>query len=289
MHLNFPSRVPTPRDQMARSPSQPPLPSSIPNRPRDTPYTPLLFDNGTTHTPPLGPEYTPVPRYGTSAADRPTQVPPLVPRTLDGRYLVPRMLHLRGPDHIAAADPVMATLIPQIGPCALPQRRSPYAALVRSIVGQQLSAAAASAIYCRIETVTGGEPSVTRIQHTADEVLIAAGLSRRKLRFIRELTNRVESQQLDFGALSNLPDDQVNQELCTLPGVGPWTADMFLMFVLNRPDVLPLRDAGLQRSFRLLYDLPYSPSEILMQQIAAPWRPYRTVGCWYLWRALDKQ
>ena len=199
------------------------------------------------------------------------------------------MLRAHGPHHIAAADPVMAALIPRIGPCALPQRRSPYAALVRSIVGQQLSMAAASTIHRRIQTALGGQISLRRIQCTSDAALIATGLSRRKLHFIRELTRCVATKDFDFAALRDLPDDHAIQKLCTLRGVGPWTADMFLMFVLNRPDVLPLGDAGLQRSFRLSYNLPHSPPPALMQKLAEPWRPYRTVGCWYLWRALDLQ
>ena len=199
------------------------------------------------------------------------------------------MLRARGPHHIAAADPVMAALIPRIGPCTLPQRRSPYAALIRSIVGQQLSMSAASTIHRRIRTALGGQISLTRIQCTSDDTLIATGLSRRKLRFIRELTCRVATNEFDFAALRALPDDQAIRTLCTLRGVGPWTADMFLVFALNRPDVLPLADAGLRRSFRVVYDLPHSPSPALMEEIAEPWRPYRTVGCWYLWRALDLQ
>ena len=199
------------------------------------------------------------------------------------------MLHADGPHHIAAADPVMAALISRIGPCLLPQRRSPYAALVRSIVAQQLSMAAASTINSRIQTALGGQISVKRIQCTSDDALIAAGLSRRKLRFIRELTCCAATNEFDLAALRDLPDDQAIKKLCTLRGVGPWTADMFLMFVLNRPDVLPLGDAGLQRSFRLSYSLPHSPPPALMEEIAEPWRPYRTVGCWYLWRSLDLQ
>ena len=197
------------------------------------------------------------------------------------------MMRAVGPHHIAAADPVMAALISRIGPCVLPARASPCAALVRSIVGQQLSVAATSTICRRIEIALGGQVSLGRIQRTSDDAMIASGLSRRKLRFIRELTNRVARGQINFSALRDLPDDQAIQILCTLPGVGPWTADMFLMFVLNRPDVLPVGDAAIQRSFRLSYDLPYAPPPAQMERIANPWRPYRTVGCWYLWRALD--
>ena len=199
------------------------------------------------------------------------------------------MLRTQGPPHVAAADPVMAALIPRIGPCALPRRRSPYAALVRSILAQQLSTAAASTIHCRLQTTLGGPISLRRVQRASDDALLATGLSHRKLRFIRELTCCVATGELDFVALRDLPDDQVIPELCTLHGVGPWTADMFLMFFLNRPDVLPLGDAGLRRSFQLSYNLPHSPAAALMEEIAEPWRPYRTVGCWYLWRALDLQ
>lgn len=198
-------------------------------------------------------------------------------------------LRTQGPRHVAAADPAMAALIPRIGRCALPKRRSPYAALVRSIVTQQLSMAAASTIHRRMQTTLGGPISLRRIQRTPDDALLAAGLSRRKLRFIRELTCRVATGEVDFPALRDLPDDHVVQKLCALRGVGPWTADMFLMFVLNRPDVLPLGDSGLRRAFRLSYDLPHSPAPALMEELAEPWRPYRTVGCWYLWRALDRR
>jgi DNA-3-methyladenine glycosylase II len=197
----------------------------------------------------------------------------------------------RAEQHLAARDPVLRTLIAAYGGCALArsQRDDPFTALVEAIVWQQLSGKAAATIYKRVLGLlpAGGPPTPEGILALEETELRAAGLSRAKTVYIRDLAARVRDGDVPLGALATLDDDPVIAELTKVKGIGRWTAEMFLMFRLHRPDVLPVGDIGIANAMRRAYGLRKIPSPARIQKIAEPWRPYRSVACWYLWRSLD--
>ncbi|HUZ27954.1 MAG TPA: DNA-3-methyladenine glycosylase [Solirubrobacteraceae bacterium] len=196
--------------------------------------------------------------------------------------------------HLRAADPVLRELIDEVGPDGLgdPRRgldpEDHYGALVRSIVGQQLSTHAARAIYTRLKERFGGRtPTPTEVlADDPDELRAAAGLSRAKVSFLRSLAEHVGDGSLELERLDALPDDQVIAELVAVKGLGVWTAHMFLMFHLQRPDILPVGDLGIRRAMMLRYGLDELPAPDEMERIAEPWRPHRTLASLYLWRSL---
>lgn len=181
----------------------------------------------------------------------------------------------------------MAALVNDIGACLLPKRRGRYASLVRAIVGQQVSVKAAHAVYERLRLAAGGYITPERIARLSIERLRECGLSRQKSSYIGHLTNHVLERRLHLGRMHTMSDEEVVAELTAVKGIGAWSAQMFLMFVLNRPDVLPTGDLGIQEGFKRTYGLRKRPGCDRMEALARPWRPYRTVGCWYLWRSLD--
>jgi DNA-3-methyladenine glycosylase II len=196
--------------------------------------------------------------------------------------------------HLRAADPVLRDLIDEIGPQGPGDPRrgldpdDHYGALIRSIVGQQLSTRAARAIYTRLTDRFGGRPPtpVEVLEDDPEELRAAAGLSRAKVSFLRSLAEHVIDGSLELERLDDLSDEQVIAELVAVKGLGVWTAHMFLMFHLQRPDVLPVGDLGIRRAFMLRYGLEALPAPAEMEVIAEPWRPNRTLACLYLWRSL---
>jgi DNA-3-methyladenine glycosylase II len=190
---------------------------------------------------------------------------------------------------------VLALLIDRVGP--LPKGRAAdrpapgdhYGALLRSIVGQQLSTKAARAIYGRLLGYFGGRtPSPEQILAAQPESMrTAAGLSRAKVGFLRSLAEHVISGELELDRIARLPEEQIVAELTAVKGVGVWTAHMFLMFQLKRPDVLAVGDLGIRRAIERAYSLPAMPEAAEIERIAEPWRPHRTTACLYLWRSLD--
>jgi 3-methyladenine DNA glycosylase/8-oxoguanine DNA glycosylase len=194
----------------------------------------------------------------------------------------------RAEAHLRAADPVLARIVDVVGPAPLRIDRSPaFAALVESIVYQQISGKAAAAIHARLCAALGRRiPRPRDVTAASDEALRAAGLSRVKIAYLRDLAVRAVSG-LPLRSLSRLDDEQVVEALVQVKGIGRWTAEMFLMFRLLRPDVLPVGDYGIQKAMQREYRLRKLPKPAVMQRIAAPWRPYRSVACWYLWRSLD--
>jgi DNA-3-methyladenine glycosylase II len=197
--------------------------------------------------------------------------------------------------HLRAADPVLARLLDENGPPDVrrdPSRPAPddhYGALVRSIVGQQLSVLAARSIYRRLMEFFGGHtPSPNEVLAAdPDEMRLAAGLSRAKTTFLRSLAEHVISGELELERLDDLPDDEVMAELVAVKGIGEWSAHMFLMFQLDRPDVLAVGDLGIRRAVERAYDLEARPTAAELTSLGEPWRPYRTVACRILWRSLD--
>jgi len=187
----------------------------------------------------------------------------------------------------------MRALVEEHGPLSMRQRRrgrptDAYGILVRSIVGQQLSTRAASTIYGRVVELFGGEvPAPAKLIAADPEALRAAGLSRAKVAYLRDLAERVEDGDLDLDHLTELPDDQVSEQLTAVKGIGQWSADMFLIFHLGRPDILAVGDLGIRRAAERAYGLKKIPDATTLTRIAEPWRPYRSLACLYLWASLD--
>ena len=195
---------------------------------------------------------------------------------------------------LRAADPVLRGVIDAVGADGLgdPRAGRPsehYGALVRSIVGQQLSTKAARAIYLRLTERYGGRtPTPAEVlADDPDALRAAAGLSRAKVSFLRSLAEHVLDGSLELERLDELPDEAAIAELVAVKGLGVWSAHMFLMFHLQRPDVLPVGDLGIRRAVMLRYGLAALPAPAELEAIAEPWRPHRTLACRFLWRSLE--
>lgn len=196
----------------------------------------------------------------------------------------PALLHLR------QADPVLGGIIDRVGPCRLEARRTGthYDALVRSIVFQQLSGKAARTIHERFRAIyPRRRPRPELVLDTSDAELRAAGLSRQKIGYLRDLSARVADRSLPLAHLGRLPDDAIIEHLVQVKGIGRWTVQMFLMFRLGRPDVLPELDLGVQNAIQRAYGLRKRPTPKEVLRIGEPWRPYASVASWYLWRSLE--
>lgn len=198
--------------------------------------------------------------------------------------------------HLRAADPVLGALIDAVAPDGLgdPRAGRPddhYGALVRAIVGQQLSTKAARTIYLRLcDRYDGRTPTPAELLADDPEAMrLAAGLSRAKASYLRSLAEHVVSGELELERFDELPDADVAAELIAVKGLGQWTVDMYLMFHLGRPDVLPVGDLGIRRAVERAYHLPGLPDPAQLSEIAEPWRPHRTLACRYLWRSLDNE
>jgi DNA-3-methyladenine glycosylase II len=190
--------------------------------------------------------------------------------------------------HLRAADPVLGRLIEQIGPYVLQRDPDHFYALFSSIVAQQISVRAAATIMGRVEALFPVEEGITAegVLAAGPEALRAAGLSGVKTRYVLDLAQRVADGQLDLGRLATLDDDAVIAELVQVRGIGRWTAEMFLIFSLARPDVLPVDDLGFRAAVKRHYGLAELPGSDELRALGARWAPYRTVATWYLWRSL---
>jgi DNA-3-methyladenine glycosylase II len=196
-------------------------------------------------------------------------------------------------DALRTADPVMARLIEEHGAIVRKDLRNErpgdaYGALLRSIVGQQLSTNAAQTIYGRMLELFGGHaPTPKQLLAANPDDIRAAGLSRPKINYLRDLAKHVEDGELELDRLDELSDEKIIEELTAVKGIGEWSAHMFLMFHLGRPDVLPVGDQGIRNAVRVQYRLRKIPDAKRLEKIAKPWRPYRTLACLYLWSSLD--
>lgn len=189
--------------------------------------------------------------------------------------------------HLRAADPVLAAIIDRIGPYDMRHPDPSFESLARSIVFQQLNGKAASTIFGRLQDRAGTPLTPEGILKLRRATLRKIGLSQQKASYIRDLAQRTASGDLDFAQLPSLPDADVIALLTQTRGVGVWTAQMFLMFSLERPDILPTLDFGIRTAMMQHYRLRKLPKPPRMEQIARSWRPWRTIACWYLWRSLD--
>jgi DNA-3-methyladenine glycosylase II len=190
-------------------------------------------------------------------------------------------------------DPVLATAIKQIGPCLMAerQRKDHLSALVGAIVSQQLSTKAAATIYGRFVALfpEGQGLSADAIAAQSDATLRGVGLSSQKIGYMRDLSARIVDGRLELEKLESLPDEQVIERLTEVKGFGRWTAEMFLMFRLHRPDVLPVGDLGIVNAIQRLYRMRKRPNAKRIQKLGEAWKPYRSVASWYLWQTLRNE
>lgn len=190
--------------------------------------------------------------------------------------------------HLRSADPRMGELIDRVGDYTIEFRPPEFATLARSIVFQQLSGKAAGTIFGRLEALLHPAPiTAGGLASLSDEQLRGAGISPQKAKYLRSLAERTLDGTVRFEHLPTLSDDDVIAHLTAVKGIGVWTAHMFLMFALQRPDVLPTGDLGIRNAMHKFYRLRAAPPPAKMERIAKPWRPYASVACWYLWRSLD--
>jgi len=188
-------------------------------------------------------------------------------------------------------DPRLGAVIKRVGKCGLPDSRThePFAALVRVIMGQQLSGKAAETIYGRVVALAGGSDHMppARIRALDAPSLRAAGVSGQKIRYVYDLADHVADGRLDLHALDGKPDEEVLGRITAVKGLGRWSAEMFLMFRLNRPDIFPVDDLGIVKGMQKLFGMKRRPKPRTMLRLAEPWRPYRSIAAWYVWRVLE--
>ena len=190
-------------------------------------------------------------------------------------------------DHLKSADVLMASIIERVGPCRMTYREPTFEALARAIVFQQLSTKAASTIYGRLEQAAGGRISPESIQQLSVPEMRQAGLSKQKIGYIRDLAEHAISGKLDFAMLPAMEDEEVIVALTDIKGIGVWTAHMFLIFALRRPNVLPVGDLGVRMAIKQLYRKRKMPLAKDIEKLAKSWHPYCSFASWYLWRSLE--
>jgi DNA-3-methyladenine glycosylase II len=189
--------------------------------------------------------------------------------------------------HLKKADPVLGQIIERVGRYGIEYDEPAFHSLAQAIVYQQLHGKAAATIFKRLTDLAGDPLTPALILKLSEEQLRGVGLSKQKLSYLRDLAAKTQAGELDFSGLSDLPDADVIKQLTQVKGIGVWTAHMFLMFALRRPDVLPTGDLGIQMAIRKHYRKRKLPKPIQMEKIAKCWAPYRSVACWYLWRSMD--
>lgn len=210
--------------------------------------------------------------------------PPLLPPPLTRRRLNEAQAAL------AARDPTLGAVIERVGPCTLLPRRegTHFAHLARNIVYQQLSGSAAATIHGRLLTLLGVDvPEPAAVLGQSDEALRGCGLSLAKIRAIRDLAEQVRDGRLPLDQLDGMTDAAIIDALVQVRGIGPWTAQMFLMFRLGRPDVLPVLDLGVRKGAQRIYRMRSLPDAARLERVARNWRPWSSVASWYCWRVLE--
>jgi len=194
----------------------------------------------------------------------------------------------RGVDHLRRSDPVLREVIEQVGPFALRLQGGRFPMLVRSILSQQISGKAARSIETRLrDRLKPGRVTPSTIAGLSADDLRSVGVSPQKARSLHDLANRVGQGEVRLSRMGRMTDDEVIAELIQVRGIGVWTAQMFLMFSLGRPDVFPHDDFGIRSALKRLHCLPELPDRATSHQLASPWRPYATIASWYCWRSLE--
>ena len=190
-------------------------------------------------------------------------------------------------NHLKKSDPVLRAIIERVGPCRMEFGEPVFHSLAEAIVYQQLNGRAAVTIFNRFAALAGQPVTPEGILKLTPENMRAVGLSKQKSSYLFDMAERAIRGELDFTRLPGLSDEEVIKHLTQVKGVGVWTAHMFLMFTLKRPNVLPTGDFGVQMAIKKHYGKRKLPKPLQMEKIAKPWEPYRSIACWYLWRSLD--
>jgi DNA-3-methyladenine glycosylase II len=190
-------------------------------------------------------------------------------------------------NHLKKSDPILRAIIERVGPCRMEFGEPEFCSLAESIVYQQLNGKAAATIFERFAALAGDPLMPEGILKLSDEQLRGVGLSKQKSAYLKDLAAKTAAGALDFVRLPELSDDEVIEHLTQVKGIGVWTAHMFLMFSLQRPNVLPTGDYGVQVAIKKHYKKRKLPKPKDMERIARAWEPYRSVACWYMWRSLD--
>lgn len=190
-------------------------------------------------------------------------------------------------NHLKKCDPVLRAIIERVGPFRMEYGPAEFHSLAEAILYQQLNGKAAATIHKRFVALAGEPPTPEGILKLTDEQLRSVGLSKQKSAYLKDLAAKTAAGLLDFSRLVEMPDEEVIKHLTQVKGIGVWTAHMFLMFSLRRPNVLPTGDYGVQVAVKKHYKKRKLPKPKDMEKIARAWEPYRSVACWYMWRSLD--
>ena len=190
-------------------------------------------------------------------------------------------------NHLKKSDPVMAAIIERIGPFRMQYGEPTFHTLAESILYQQLNGKAAATIFNRFTALAGDPLTPKGILKLTDAEMRGVGLSRQKTAYLRDLSEKTAAGLLEFERMPELPEEEVIAHLTQVKGVGVWTAHMFLMFALERPNILAVGDLGVRSAIKKAYEMDHLPSAEEVEAIAAKWHPYCTAACWYLWKSLD--
>jgi len=190
-------------------------------------------------------------------------------------------------NHLKKSDPILAAIIKQVGPCRMEFGEPTFHSLAEAILYQQLNGKAAVTIFKRFTDLAGDPLTPDGILKLTDAQMRGVGLSKQKTSYLRDLSEKTKAGLLEFERLPELSEEEVIQHLTQVKGVGVWTAHMFLMFTLRRPDILPTGDYGVQAAIKKHYKKRKWPKPAIMEKIAKSWAPYRSIACWYLWKSLD--
>ena len=191
-------------------------------------------------------------------------------------------------EHLNDVDPVMRGIIDRVGPFTLRPERDRFWMLIRSILSQQISTAAARTIRTRVQAlVEPDKVTPESILQLSETSLRSAGVSARKVEYMRDLATRVADGSINLSQIGRRSDDRIIALLIEVRGIGRWTAEMFLMFALGRLNVFPVDDLGIRNAIQAHYEVSSPPSRVEMHEVAAPWKPYASVASWYCWRSLD--
>jgi len=185
------------------------------------------------------------------------------------------------------SDPILRSTIDQIGPCSLKPSKDYFGSLVRTIISQQLSTRAADTILERFGLELKGAISPKSVLALSSTQFRKAGISKQKKSYLLELASKFDKGEIDAGSFRNWEDERLIAYLVSIRGIGRWSAEMFLIFCLNRLNVLPLDDVGFKRAVRVNYGLGEGPSERTLKRISKQWEPYRSIAVWYLWQSID--
>jgi DNA-3-methyladenine glycosylase II len=189
-------------------------------------------------------------------------------------------------NHLTKSDPVLAAIIEKIGPCKMQFGEPTFHSLAEAILYQQLNGKAAVTIFNRFTAAAGDPLTPEGILKLSDSEMRGVGLSRQKTLYLRDLSEKTKAGLLEFERLPGLSEEEVIAHLTQVKGIGVWTAHMFLMFTLRRPDILPTGDYGVQAAIKKHYKKRKWPKPAVMEKVAKPWAPYRSIACWYLWQSL---